>query len=143
METLLTGIQLFALLGLIVGGAVYAYFKQKWAREAAERRANSAQLRASRLERELEETRAAMGASGLRLLDEIRTGVGPLDNPPPGIEKLLAFLRDNLPDDPYTIGLGWERVEGVPSVPAVSLHGDSPIRVSSAPAFRIFGYGAR
>jgi hypothetical protein len=131
MDFILTGIQLFALLGLIVGGAVYAYFKLKWAKEAAERRANSERLRASRLERELEETRAAMGASGLRLLDEIRTGVGPLDNPPSGIDPLLAFLQDNHPDDPYTIGLGWERVEGVPSVPAVSLHGDSPIRVNN------------
>jgi hypothetical protein len=96
VETLITTIQIVCVIALVAGTPVYAYLKLLWRVHAAEKRARSERLGRLAIEAKLEQTVAALIVSEQRTVKELRDGVGPLDNPPPGIVPMLQWAAEHV-----------------------------------------------
>lgn len=149
MNDTLTGIAIFLFLALIVFGGGYAVLKLKWRLDAAEKALRTERLKNSRLQRELGDAatetddlpplrrRAVPLSDGQPpALTPLKSKpiVGPMHTPPAGVHATLAYIRTALSEpyrsDPYLFSLGWEEADGVGSIIAASLHGDSPIKAN-------------
>lgn len=130
LETAITTIQIVCVLLLVGGTPLYAYLKVLWRAQAAEKRARSERLGRLAIEARLEQTVAALSTTEQRMVKELRDGVGPLDDPPPGIKPMLRWAAEHAPADPYFVAFGWECVRGTPALAGISLHGDSSVKAT-------------
>jgi hypothetical protein len=130
VETVITTAQIICVAIIVVGTPIYAYLKLIWRAEAAEKRARSERLGRLAVEAELEQTVIALSSNEQRTIKELRGGVGPLDNPPPGTEPMLRWAAEHAPADPYFVAFGWERVGGTSTLAGISLHGDSAVKAT-------------
>ncbi len=130
IETVITTAQIICVIVLAIGTPAYAYLKLRCRAEAAEKRARSERLGRLAVEAALEQTVEALNITERRIVRDLRHGVGPLDNPPPGIVPMLRWAAAHVPADPYFVAFGWERAQGTPALAGISLHGDSQVKAT-------------